>query len=192
MDEELEFDETSHIYLYNGIILTSVTQLLKRKWNSYVDVPKKILEQASQFGSNVHSAVECHGKGLEIPKLSIYENLCYEEYLRLVEKHNIVPLENEKIVHCGYRYAGCLDLICEIEGKLCIADVKTTSYVHEEEVQMQMSLYNYALKSMGYDKQIETSYVVWLPRKKSGELKEIKLLSDEEVERFLSEVEEHE
>ena len=40
----IEFDEKNHIYIKNGIVLKSVTQILKELFpNKYENVPNKIL-----------------------------------------------------------------------------------------------------------------------------------------------------
>ena len=55
----IEYWEDSHTYLVNGIILPSITTILKKKFgNKYQGVDERILEVASQKGTNMHQAIQ--------------------------------------------------------------------------------------------------------------------------------------
>ena len=56
---KLEFDKETHTYIKDGIILTSVTQLLQELFPlKYENVPKEILNQKAEYGSSVHKLIE--------------------------------------------------------------------------------------------------------------------------------------
>ena len=56
---KLEFDEETHTYIKNGIILKSVTQILQELFPlKYEGVPKKILEDKSIYGTELHKFIE--------------------------------------------------------------------------------------------------------------------------------------
>ena len=55
----IEYWEDSHTYLVNGIILPSITTILKKKFgNKYQGVDERILEAASQRGTEMHQAIQ--------------------------------------------------------------------------------------------------------------------------------------
>ena len=56
---KLEFDEETHTYIKNGIILKSVTQILQELFPlKYENVPKKILEDKRIYGTELHKFIE--------------------------------------------------------------------------------------------------------------------------------------
>ena len=69
----LEFDEETHTYLVDGIIVPSVTQLLKDQFqHKYDGVPEEVLKRASQRGTEVHEAIERYiktGEETELPEM---------------------------------------------------------------------------------------------------------------------------
>lgn len=185
---EIEFDESTHSYLINGVIVQSVTQLLKKKFNSmYAGVPKRVLEASATLGTNVHKAIECDSKGIEIPKLSIYEQLCFEQYLELKNDHHINAIESEMIVHYKDKYCGCIDGIFDIDYGRCLVDVKCTSILHREYLEYQLGLYAFALKEMGYNQKFDKFYCLHLPKGDIGRLVEIRQLKEKEIIEFLKE-----
>ena len=65
----LEFIEETHTYIYDGVILPSITQILKTKFGKkYNGISKEILNKASQRGTEIHKAIEDYEtKGSETP-----------------------------------------------------------------------------------------------------------------------------
>ena len=59
----LEYIDETHTYLYDGVILPSITQILKIKFgNKYNGVSKEVLQKASERGTMVHQAIEDYEK----------------------------------------------------------------------------------------------------------------------------------
>ena len=59
----LEYIDESHTYVYNGVILPSITQILKIKFgNKYDGVSENVLQRASNKGTAVHKAIEDYEK----------------------------------------------------------------------------------------------------------------------------------
>lgn len=55
----LEYIDETHTYIYEGVVLPSITQILKTKFGGKYDgIPKATLERASVQGSEVHKAIE--------------------------------------------------------------------------------------------------------------------------------------
>ena len=61
----LEFIEETHTYVCDGLIVPSVSTILKTKFNDYVGVSKEVLNRAAELGSNLHLAIELFDKGIK-------------------------------------------------------------------------------------------------------------------------------
>lgn len=165
---EVEFIQEGHIYLVDGIITPSVSEIIRFIYpDKYSGIPQKVLEEKALFGTHIHHAIEDLEKGREV-FLTDLEKVVFQQYLRLKEKHYIKSISQEEIVHYGYRYAGTLDSISMIDGQECIVDYKTTSRVDYESLSWQLGMYQLA-KGKKYDK----CYCIWLPKKELGKLIEI-------------------
>ena len=189
--ETLEFLESEHIYLKNGILVPSVTQILQLIFpNKYKNVDKIILNKKASFGTEGHSIIE----KLDVSDINIAKNqildiknkdleVCIREYLRLVKKYKIEPLEHEKMVSYRYLFCGTLDLIANIEGTRSLCDIKFTAELDKEYLSWQLGMYALALNET-----FEKYYCIWLPKKELGQLVEIKPKTKEEILKKLEEL----
>ena len=87
----LEYIDETHTYIYDGVVVPSVTQMLKSKFGSkYNGVPKNVLERAAMRGTAVHKAIEDYEQqGIETD-LSELRN-----YIRLKEWYDFTVMDNE-------------------------------------------------------------------------------------------------
>lgn len=171
MQDNLTFIEEGHIYLLNGIIVSSVSEILKFIFPSkYKGVPESILKRKSEYGSVVHEYIEKfeNGRYKELPQLDIYQKMSFKQYCRLKAKYDIEVIEQEKMIHYEDIYAGRFDMIATIKGKECLCDIKTTSELDMEYLSWQLSLYEFA-----YGTRFKKLYAIWLPRKELAKLVEI-------------------
>ena len=187
----IEFLEEQHLYLVDGILVKSVTQILQLIFpDKYKGIDKKVLNKKATFGTNGHSIIE----NLDVRDLDIAKNqvlsienkdlqICIREYLRLVEKFEIKPLEHEKRVSYKYLYAGTLDLIAEINGIESLCDIKFTAELDKEYLSWQLGMYALAL-----GKEFDKYYCIWLPKRGLGELVEIMPKTKEEILKKLEEL----
>ena len=172
----IEFLEEPHLYLKNGILVKSVTQILQLIFpDKYKGIDKRTLDKKAQFGTKGHSIIEyldvsdlkkARNQVLDIENKDL--QICIREYLRLVEKYKIKPLEHEKIVSYEYLYCGTLDLIAQVDGIVSLCDIKFTAELDKEYLSWQLGMYALAL-----GKEFEKYYCVWLPKKNLGQLVEI-------------------
>lgn len=187
---EVEFLKENHIYLYKGWkVIPSVSQLLRTLFpNNYKDVPKHILERAANHGTAVHKAIQewenCNTEYMENVSEEVSNSVI--AYDKIMGDNEVYIINQEQIVYYKDIYAGTYDMLAEVNGVKSLIDIKTTYRVDKEYLSWQLSLYNYALKSMGIE-DIEKFYCIWLPKKSKAKLIEIKIKSDEEIERFLNE-----
>ena len=138
----LEYIDETHTYIYDGVILPSITQMLKYKFgNKYNSVDEKVLKKAAQKGTAVHQAIE------DYEKRSIDDASCVElrNYKFLKKQFDFKCLDNEVPIVLFHKdkpiAAGRVDLIIEDKGKVGIADIKRTSVFDKEYVAYQTNLY---------------------------------------------------
>lgn len=151
----LEFLEDEHIYLCDGVILPSITNVLKIKFgNKYAGVSKEVLEKAALKGTQVHQAIE------DYEKKDIYDIDCVElrNYKFLKKSYKFECLDNEVPVILFKNdipvACGRLDLVLEEDGKIGLGDIKRTSTLDKEYLAYQLNLYRIAYQQC-YGKNIE-------------------------------------
>lgn len=179
----LEFIEQEHLYLYNGVIIPSVSEILGFIFpDKYKDVPKKILKDKADYGTLVHKLCEELDKGKTLEELKQEYKFNYiieatlEQHLRLKEKYDIQPISIEQRVCYKGLYGGTYDLEANINGEFSLVDRKTTAELDIEYLSWQLSFYELA-SGKTYDK----FYVEWLPKKRLGQLIEIPRKSKKEL-----------
>ena len=138
----LEYIDDSHTYIYNGVVLPSITQILKIKFgNKYNGISKEILQKASDRGTKVHLAIE------DYEKRSVDDTNCQElrNYKFLKKRFNFECLDNEVPIVLFLNEkpicAGRIDLIIKEKEEIGIADIKRTSVFDKEYVAYQTNLY---------------------------------------------------
>lgn len=182
----LEFNEATHTYTLNGVVLPSVTQIISEIMpNKYANVNKRVLNEKAKFGTIGHKIIEgLDVTDIESAKIHAREinnkslEICIREYLRLVRKHNIKPIAHEQRVNYSYIYAGTLDMIADVNKKLSLIDIKFTSALDKEYLAWQLGMYSLALnRKLLFDKH----YCLWLPKGELGQLVEIQPKTTEEI-----------
>lgn len=139
----LEFDDEAHGYIVNGIITPSVSSILKRKFDDYVDVPFKILEAAADKGTAMHKAIEVYEKTGKKSDLQEFRNYLFlKKYFKIENVENELPVayfEDGLPV-----FAGTIDQVCRIDGVPAINDFKRVSAPNKEKIAYQVNLYRLA------------------------------------------------
>ena len=140
----LEYIDETHTYIYNGIVLPSVTQLLKVKFgNKYDGIPQEILERAASRGTELHKAIEDYEtQGIEsnVPELRNWKFLKRAYKFECID--NEVPIV---LFHDGEAVAGGrLDLVIKEGDKIGLGDIKRTATLDKEYLAYQLNLYRIA------------------------------------------------
>ena len=148
----LEYFDETHTYLYDGLMLPSVSQILGTKYkNDYASVPPAVLDNAARRGTAVHKAIEN------------YNNLGYDDGSEAVRNFKflqkqygfevldselpIVIFKDDMPIACGR-----LDMTMLMDGDTGIADIKTVSALNKEKIAYQLNLYRIGLmQSYGVD-----------------------------------------
>lgn len=143
---ELEYIDDGHIYLVDGVIVPSITQLLKVKFgNKYDHVDRATLERASGAGTQVHEAIEAwcrDGEESDLKELRNFKVLQRLYKFQVLE--NEIPvilfMDNEPVS------AGRLDMVITLNGEMGLADIKRTSALDKEYLFYQLNLYRIAFQ----------------------------------------------
>ena len=146
----LTFDPERHIYRLDGVILPSVTQIMRPLSDEkYKDIDQDVLEAAAQRGTAVHSACEffgLHGAEEIEPEYQMY----FDAFLAWNREHDVKYIKTEQAIwHKQLLYAGTLDLIASVDGVLTLVDYKTTYKINDMLTSVQLEAYLRALESHG-------------------------------------------
>lgn len=158
---KIEFIESSHTYLLDGVIIPSVSQIIAD--DSYASIPPHILENAAKRGTAVHLASEMIDLGKK-PKLDSSFAEWVVQYALFKIEHDITYDEIETIVHTN-EFAGTVDRVLFDEEHTIIVDVKTTSKLYKEKIALQLGGYAYAHADLyGLDYKDYKGGVIWLKK----------------------------
>lgn len=148
----LEYFDDTHTYLYDGLMLPSVTQILGVKYkNDYASVPPAVLNNAAKRGTAVHKAIENfnvsgYDDGSEAVRNFKFLQKQYG-FEVLDSELPIVIFKDDMPIACGR-----LDITMLMDGKTGIADIKTVSALNKEKIAYQLNLYRIGLmQSYGVD-----------------------------------------
>lgn len=192
----IDFLEEPHIYLVDGVITSSVSEILHFIFpEKYKNVSSYILNKKAQYGTTIHQSVEMLENNLKTMSieeafnvtvqaldLNYIQEVSLHQYLKLKDKYQIEVLEQEQMIHFKNYYAGRFDMIARIKNNLCLCDIKTTAELDEEYLSWQLSYYE-----MAVGKKFDKLYAIWLPKKDIGQVVEIKRKTKKELMKKLKE-----
>jgi hypothetical protein len=109
---------------------------------------KESTERSAQEGTMLHEAVEglLLGKTDPIPAAVAPAVRAFQEFYEKNHIHVTPELVERRIVNRDHRYAGTVDAIARIDGKLGVLDIKTSSSIYRDYC-LQTSAYMDALKN---------------------------------------------
>lgn len=142
----VEYIDDDHIYLVDGVIVPSITQILAFKFGKkYDNVPRAVLDSAARKGTDVHEAIQRLCETGEASDLKEVRN-----FLFLQSHYGFDVLANEVPVILFHNdtpiAAGRLDLVLKMDGKIGGADIKRTSVLDKNYLAYQLNLYRLAYK----------------------------------------------
>lgn len=151
----VEYIDETHTYLCDGIILPSITQILKIEFgNKYKYVKDCVMERSSYLGTVIHKVIE------DYCKLGVEENCEELEGFKALQKEfkfdvkdNEIPIilfYKNRPVACGR-----LDLLLwDDEIGLMLGDIKRTSVLDKNYLECQLNLYKIGYEQC-YHKEIK-------------------------------------
>lgn len=179
------FDEAAHTYTLEGVRLSGVTAIVKWMFpDTYKDIPQSVLEKAAEHGSLIHKKCEQYdncGFGDDLQEV--------REYVRLKAENGLTTLENEYLVDDGKDIASSIDVVFDKDesGMYSLADIKTTSKIHKDNVTLQLSIYAYLFEKCNKGKKVGRLFVIWLPKEQYGkaELMELKRIGSTDCKKIV-------
>lgn len=140
----LEYFDDEHLYLVDGVVVPSITQLLKMKFgNKYEHIQRDALKRAAEAGIQVHDAIQrwCEaGEASDLPEVRNFKFLKRKYGFEVIENETpvILFILGQPIA------AGRLDMVISMDGKIGGADIKRTSSLDKEYLFYQLNLYRIA------------------------------------------------
>lgn len=186
----------ANTYVFDGKHYTRVTRILDvikdegiEIWKAKVgpEEAKRVLEEAAEFGTRVHTIVE----GVNRDPTG-YRNLdadlepWYESYSEWVHDNVVEILAAETTVKSEvYRYAGTFDFKARLKDeRRYMCDAKTNRTSVSPKARLQMAAYSHAERENGDDLDMlddaSGRLVIWMPSSKPGKL--VPLLFDDDQE----------
>ena len=148
----LEYFDETHTYLYEGIMLPSVSQILGMKYkNEYASVTPAVLNNAAKRGTAVHKAIENYNNSGYDDGSEAVRNFKFLQkqygFEVLDSELPLVLFKDDMPIACGR-----LDMTMLMDGETGIADIKTVSTLNKEKIAYQLNLYRIGLmQSYGVD-----------------------------------------
>lgn len=106
----LTFEPADHVYRFNGVVVPSVTQILKPLID-YSMIPADTLEHARQEGVAIHSMIELECKD-ELEDLPDWLAPYYEAWTKFKAETGFKLIASEtRLYHSKLHYAGTPDLV---------------------------------------------------------------------------------
>ena len=160
----LTFDPGVHKYVLDGMRIPSVTQVID-PFLPYANMPKEVRETALLRGTRVHELTHVYDTVDTTVAIQVAKELRVNAYLLAWRKflRDVRPVFIEaemRLYHTLYRYAGTLDRVAMIDGRLCIIEIKTGGVI--DEYAMQTAAYQEAYNNCQLDDLATARYVVQL------------------------------
>ncbi len=137
----------------------------------------EIRDAAGKRGSNVHQLTEDYDKGFECtllneygkPNYSLEEWSMFERYVEFTEIHKPDHILIEQtFVNSKLGFAGTLDRIAKIDGKVYVLDIKTSNGIFNNywlQIAAYRELYNASVKQAETMPDIDGVAILWLNAK---------------------------
>ena len=181
----IEFIEEGHIYLADGVIIPSVSELIRFRFpEAYRSIPSQILKKKASYGTKCHQMIEDFVREkytleeLQNKRIDPDIKISVEQFEILRKTWAFYVKDMEQIVSYKGKYAGQYDLLTEDDY---LIDIKTTSELHEDWLSYQLSLYYLAL---GIKR--DFGFCIWLPKGKMGKMVQINTVPTDECLKLIN------
>lgn len=170
---KLKFDKEKHEYSVGNKKVLSVTTVLP-------DIPEHLIYKqffidATHRGTRVHEHVDTINKYYIKKNKILSSDLCsncletdkpyVNSYIKFLKAHRPEMLLSEKkMFHTELFYAGTVDLVAVIKGKLSILDVKTTTKIAPY-AKLQLAAYVYMYNFCYPERKAFNRYIIHLQEK---------------------------
>ncbi len=140
----LEYLDDIHCYLVDGIVIPSITQILKARFGrKYDGVDRRVLDMAARAGTAVHDAIETYcetGEAAELPEVANFAFLQRQYGFTVLDcEKPMILFDNETPIA-----AGRCDLVLWQDEQIGGADIKRTATLDKDYLACQLNLYRIA------------------------------------------------
>ena len=144
----LTFTAENHIYRVGGVIVPSVTQIIKDAGLVNFDfISDELLAAKADLGNKVHSTIELNDHGtLDVETLHILLKKYLDSWIKFKHDFNYTTIDIElQLYHPLFRYAGRIDQVGETEKGLTLLDIKSgkVQKTHPIQTAGYAELFNY-------------------------------------------------
>lgn len=147
--------------------------------DAYSNVPKYVLQAAAERDSDFHHFTQIYDL------FGTCENEEVEWYAEAMKGIKVEAMEY--IVTDFEFFASPIDRVISVNGKIYLADIKTTSSLQTDYLRWQLSIYRHLFKIVNPEIEVDGLMAIWLNRKKERvELLEIEPIPNKFVIEFLN------
>lgn len=178
-DSGVIFIDDPRGYWLGDIKLKGLTGLIGSQLfpDKYSNVPEGVLRNAAERGNKIHDDIEAYdmfgtGKTKEV---------CW--YAEMKKNEGFEVVDSEYLVTDGTHYASAIDKVIIKDGKVCLADLKTTYALDKEYISWQLSIYKYLFNLINPDIEVDKLYAIWV--RDGAFLHEVDEIPIEEVKELL-------
>ena len=173
---EVIFNEELHEYWLGDKQLSGITEALRKQLHPdmYSAIPKRILEQAAQYGTSVHKSIE------EFQKNWINNGTQeVQDFIQICKDNSLIHESSEYTVSDGKNWASNIDQVFRTsDDTFSLADIKTYSKMTAEKLELaryQLSCYAYFFEMQNKKAKVDRLYIIHLRNKtiKSGKVEHI-------------------
>lgn len=179
-DSGVVFIENPRGYWIGETHLEGLTGMIGRQLfpNKYTAVPEKILARAAERGHRIHEEIQVYDMFGEISG----EEVKWYADMKKAERFDVI--DSEYLVTDGTHFASAIDKVIVKDGKVCLADVKTTYELDKEYISWQLSIYKYLFNLLNPDIEVDKLYAIWV--RNGATLHEVEEIPQEEVIELLN------
>lgn len=175
------FDEEQHTYTLGTKRLSGITSIIKRLVfpDMYDKVPQAVLNKAAERGTIVHNNIQLWVSGFNEDDESL------KPFVEAFEEAGLKAWESEYLVSDNESVASSIDLVCLNQDNIILCDIKTTSILHMEYLQWQLSIYAYLFEHQNPELKVSGLKAIHIRNEKCSII-DVERLSDENVEALLN------
>lgn len=178
------FNEEQHTYTLGDKQLSGITTIIKRLVfpDMYKGISQAVLNKAAERGTRIHNLIQMWVMGI-LSNEDIAELQCF---LDAFTAATLITHASEYLVSDNESVASSIDLVClDAEGNFVLCDIKTTSVLHTEYLQWQLSIYAYLFEHQNPGLQVASLKAIHI-RDNKCEIVDVERLPDEYVEALLN------
>lgn len=186
---KVRFDEEQHRYFLDEKELSGITGTLIKKAfpDTYKGIPDAVLAKAAERGSVVHQNLELFDTVCNSDINIMYSVLPeVKDYNEMLISYGLHHVDSEYLVTDNENFASAIDkVLADDEGNIYLADIKTTSTLHYDNVSLQLSIYAKWFEEQNPDLKVKEIVCMWF---KNGQSKfqPLPRVSDEQIDELIN------